>query len=274
MTNVSVPPYAECMTVEEAKLHLKIEEDTTEDDDLIASLLAGCRSAIEARTGANLSRMRSIMATTFQFKLNCFPGCAIDLPRSPVLSVSSITYVDTDGNPQTLSSSYYTLDRAGSKIDLNYGYYWPSARYQANAVTVTFVAGLAASFTADADDGTYTVFGRTLADGDRVRVMNSGGILPAGLSTGTDYFVVDWNSTDHTFNLSEESGGTAIAVSDDGTGVHYILEDPGPFVTLQNAIKLLLSHLYYNRQAVVVTPGIGAMEIPFAVDALVNSVSA
>ena len=75
----------------------------------------------------------------------------IFLPRPPLVSVSSITYVDPNGVAQTWSSSLYTVDApAGDYADTgrifpNYGEIYPIARQQPGAVTITFVAGYGAA---------------------------------------------------------------------------------------------------------------------------------
>lgn len=56
--------------------------------------------------------------------------------------------------------------------------------------------------------------------GDRVRV-SSATTLPAGLSAGTNYFVVSTPSTT-TLTISATSGGSAVNITDTGTGAHTI----------------------------------------------------
>lgn len=62
---------------------------------------------------------------------------------APVSSVSSITYLDTDGNSQTLATSVYGVDtnRKPATVYLKYGQSWPDVYDQWDAVTVTYVAG-------------------------------------------------------------------------------------------------------------------------------------
>ena len=71
--------------------------------------------------------------------------------KTPLRSVTSITYVDDDGATQTLSSAIYqpvgvwseTNQTKVSGIVLAYDQDWPSIRLQKEAVTVTYVAGYA-----------------------------------------------------------------------------------------------------------------------------------
>lgn len=74
-----------------------------------------------------------------------FPDPAIRLP--PMQSVTGITYVDNDGNTQTLATDQYIVDTASkpARIAPAYGVIWPSVRVQANAVKIRFVAGYGAA---------------------------------------------------------------------------------------------------------------------------------
>lgn len=265
-TSIYIPAAAEPISLAEMKNHLKQDSDITTDDALISAQIMACRDVIETRTGANVDRQKVMLATTFETKLDYFPPC-IYLPRVPLVSISSIKYIDTDGVEQTFSSSKYTIVNAQLGIvELAYGETWPMTRSQTNAVTVRYVAGIAAPFTA-ATTGTCTVTGREFTTGDRVKVINSGGDLPTGLSALTTYYVI--NASGSTFKLSLTSGGPAVSISAIGTGTHYIAADTAGFETLRAAIKLLVGQLYSERgdggrQA-------SAQAVSNAIDALVNS---
>jgi hypothetical protein len=62
---------------------------------------------------------------------------------------------------------------------------------------------------------------RALSNGTVVRLITTGA-LPTGLSTGTDYFVV--NSSGSTCQLSTSSGGSAITTSGSQSGTHTITQ--------------------------------------------------
>jgi uncharacterized phiE125 gp8 family phage protein len=76
----------------------------------------------------------------------------IALPRSPLVSVTSVQYVDTSGNTQTLSASTdYTVKSYNGigRIQLLDGKSWPSlVGGGAGVVTVVYVAGHGSSATA------------------------------------------------------------------------------------------------------------------------------
>lgn len=62
-----------------------------------------------------------------------------------------------------------------------------------------------------------------LSNGQKVRV-SSAGTLPAGLSVGTDYFVIA--AAANTLQLSATLGGAAVNFTTDGTGVHSLQPVP------------------------------------------------
>jgi hypothetical protein len=69
------------------------------------------------------------------------------LERPPLVEVVGITYVDENGDEQTLDpSKYHVVRKVGPKcrrsvIELASGASWPSTRSQRDAVTVTYRAG-------------------------------------------------------------------------------------------------------------------------------------
>jgi hypothetical protein len=71
----------------------------------------------------------------------------------------------------------------------------------------------------DVDTGTetITITAHGLLNDDKV-IFTSTGTLPAGLSTATTYFVI--NKTTDTFQVSATLGGTAVDMTDGGTGTH------------------------------------------------------
>jgi uncharacterized phiE125 gp8 family phage protein len=111
--------------------------NTTEDPLLVAQLTAA-REHVENLTG------RALITQTLRCYLDRFPGCtAIKLPRPNLLTVTSVQYVDENGDTQTLSASDYTVDTAHlpGRILLNWDATWPSTLDQPNSVIVNYTAG-------------------------------------------------------------------------------------------------------------------------------------
>lgn len=86
---------------------------------------------------------RALISQTFELALDAFHADPIYLPRAPVQSIISVKYTDTAGVEQTVSAADYVLDDYGDnhRLLLAYGAAWPSARDQANAVRIRYVAG-------------------------------------------------------------------------------------------------------------------------------------
>lgn len=130
-------PASEPVTTDEAKSHVRV--DISDDDTLIDSLIASARDTIE-----KLAR-RALITQTWRLSLDNWPdGDAIELPRPPLQSVSSITYTESDGTVNTWDTSGYIVDTDSEpgRVVLAYGESWPSVTlYPAAAIKITFVAG-------------------------------------------------------------------------------------------------------------------------------------
>ncbi len=126
-------PVAEPISSTAATLWLRL--DHTAEDALLDSLIQMVREQVEEQGIA-------VMTQTWDLRLDRFPSL-IRIPLTPVQSVSSITYIDANGDTQTLAASKYTVDfrSTPARIVPAYGESWPSARSEPNAVTVQFVAG-------------------------------------------------------------------------------------------------------------------------------------
>ncbi len=124
--------------------HLRSPNGTV-DLDYVTQLVRAARRMAERVT------RRSLKTQTWDFVADRFPGgqCPIVLPRPPVQSVTSVIYIDTDGNEQTWSGSplpYEVSAPSGpfagaARIKPVYGTIWPIARFQMDAVRIRFVAG-------------------------------------------------------------------------------------------------------------------------------------
>jgi len=183
-------PSDEVITRAEAKLHLKID-DQTADDALVDSLVQAARENCEEFTN------RCFVYSTWELRLDAFPDRDFNeilLPRPPLISVNSVKYIDADGAEQTLGTDKWYSDAKSEPARLRpaYGLTWPATRAQMNAVTVSYLAG---------------------------------------------YPVIDAGSPlDTTTNVPAAA---------------------------KAAVKLILAHIYRNREAVLAMPGgVSAIEIP------------
>ena len=243
MTNIYTHPVDNLISLTAAKLHLKVENTT--DDELIKSMIAA------ACDWCKLYEGQTYMMTSYKKHLDDFKSVTY-LKFPPVISIDSITYIDTAGATQTLASSVYTLDSDSmpARLYLAYGQSWPSIRDVPKAITITYTAGYTTTFSTSYATDLVTVGNVVFADTNRVRVTTDSGDLPAGISTNTDYYVVSTSGS--TLKLSATSGGSAVTLTDDGTGTHYIgFADRGNVPDrVISAVKLVLTHLYEHRSEV------------------------
>lgn len=119
----------EVLSLSDVKNHLRITG--TDDDDALRLMVAGIREKTETFLG------KTLITSTWELKLDCFESI-IYLPMSPVQSITSIQYVDTDGNTQSFTD--FQVDRQG-RLKPSYNNDWPDTRKQFDAVTITYVAG-------------------------------------------------------------------------------------------------------------------------------------
>lgn len=145
MFKVIIAVTTEPITRAEAKLHLGLDDisGSHPDDAIVDALITGAREYGERYTGHGLA------AQTLELSLDMFPGCdgRIDLPRSPVASITSVKYTDYDGVEQTITSTAYALSLYGDARMLapTYNNQWPTARDIPDAVRIRYVTGYAAS---------------------------------------------------------------------------------------------------------------------------------
>lgn len=142
-SKVTSAPASEPLTTSEAKSWLKVEVST--DDTLIDALITAAREYIEHATGLALftQTIREHLDDWPEYKNVSNPMQEFYLMRYPVQSVTSITYLDGDGNSQTLSADNYVVDTTGNlcRIALKSNQTFPTIRDQINSVTITYIAG-------------------------------------------------------------------------------------------------------------------------------------
>jgi uncharacterized phiE125 gp8 family phage protein len=135
---VVTPPVedAALMTLEEAKAQLRVDHD--DDDDLIQALIDAALDAIETDV------QRRYFAQTIEWVCDAwpagrpFPLAGIDGAKG--MEVTSVTYVDLEGNAQTLDPSQYWVRPIGETIKIvpRWFIWWPLIGDGAERVVVQF----------------------------------------------------------------------------------------------------------------------------------------
>ncbi len=133
-------PKEEALTLGEVKSWLRIDEDLTDDDVLLESLIGAVARYTEAT--------KNLALTTQKWNLyfEQFP-CEIEIPQWPVISVDAIKYIDSSGAQQALSPLTYQVDLTKFVPEIRpvYGSFWPNARCQYKAVQVELTLGYGAA---------------------------------------------------------------------------------------------------------------------------------
>jgi uncharacterized phiE125 gp8 family phage protein len=134
-----ITPPAPVITLAEAKMHLRV--DHTDDDALIARLVAAATQHVSPPTGW---LGRSLGVQTLELSMVSFHeqcrGNLIALPFRPIVEVESVKYLDQDGAETTLATDQWRIvdDHMVAPV---YNGSWPAARRDHGSVKIRYVAG-------------------------------------------------------------------------------------------------------------------------------------
>jgi uncharacterized phiE125 gp8 family phage protein len=121
------------LSLANAKAHLRVDADYTDDDDLIGLLRDAAIDAVEKYCNLRLDRTTGIVARFEGFG----PGMRMGVGPEATVDVTGISYVGSAGEPVTVDAGGWRLDVLGRVIPA-VGGAWPSTY---GPVTVTFDAG-------------------------------------------------------------------------------------------------------------------------------------
>lgn len=126
--------------VSAAELKAQTAISFSDDDTAIGTYITAARQAVESMTN------RAIITQTRVLTMSEFPSGDkqfFELPGGNVMSITSISYTDADGDAQAFTD--YILDNGThtgtARIHLSNGSEWPSVYNQGLPVTVTYEAG-------------------------------------------------------------------------------------------------------------------------------------
>ena len=143
--SVSVKPTLLPVQVDDARDEIGI--DITDDDSTLERKIKLATAVIESRYSI------AVMSQTWRLQMQSWfdrpyfrrACCAIEIPRPPFGAVTSIAYVDQNGDSQTWSESStgYQIATQGNRtlIMPSYNVAWPNTRWQLDAVVITHTCG-------------------------------------------------------------------------------------------------------------------------------------
>lgn len=139
------------VTLDELKAQVRVS--FTDDDTLLTAFLAAAVDLVGGMAG------RVLAPETWSISFDRVPAEAwtverlytrgivqdVRLPRSPVQSLTSVTYYDTDGTSQTQSIDDFWLfnDDDYATVRPKAGSSWPITQAREDAITITFSVGYA-----------------------------------------------------------------------------------------------------------------------------------
>jgi hypothetical protein len=152
---------AEPVALSDMKSYLRVDPSFTVDDELISDLITAAREEVEDQLG------RCLLQSSWVFNLDFWPSWRpndsapaipgglwsvgslwwdtqrIFIPRPPLVSIDSITYLAVDGTTQTLPTNGYLVDMQSepARVLPAYNGYWPGALQIPNAITINYTAG-------------------------------------------------------------------------------------------------------------------------------------
>lgn len=129
-------PETEPVTLAQTKEHLRIPADDTTEDTHIETLIKSARQRAEHLTG------RAFITQTWEMILPGFTLDAVPLPMGEVQSVTSVAYVDSEGENQTLAGTIINRTTMPMSLCPAVSTRWPrTQRGHPAPVTIRYVAG-------------------------------------------------------------------------------------------------------------------------------------
>jgi uncharacterized phiE125 gp8 family phage protein len=110
--------------------------DTARDEEIIERIAT-------ARTYCELFTGRAFITSSWEFFADRFEACF--KLKTRLQSVVSVSYIDRDGQAQTLTSDQYYVDLKDGFLYPAWGVTWPEARPLPNSIVIEHTAGYGAN---------------------------------------------------------------------------------------------------------------------------------
>lgn len=244
------PPLSEPVSIDQMHMHSRV--DFTEEDSIIQGYIVAAREYCENVT-SRLCRPQTWRLSLMQWPRTNF----IKIPLGPLISVLSVTYVDSSGKLSTMAQGVdYLVDAEPrqARIVLPFAGVWPAVVMQtASPIQINFRAGYPYFLS------TVSVAGNTVAwiSGDQFdssligqqMQIGGGGVIVASVPTATSLTLT-----------SVQSAQSSTTLEFDGL--------PEKF---RQAIRLMSDDWYNNRGDEAIGRGVTSVEIKNGVDRLLGT---
>ncbi len=138
---IITPPAVEPISLQEAKLHSRVNIDT--EESLIHIWIKSGRILAEK------FQNRSFVKRELELTLDAWPRSPFELPRPPLINVVSIKYYDTENHEETVDAGDYFVDTDSEpgRVSLAYEKRWPTETIlrPISGVKIRFEAGYGAT---------------------------------------------------------------------------------------------------------------------------------
>lgn len=128
-------PASPVVSLPEAKKQVRAEYHT-DDDTYLTGLVAVATAFIEGPNGIGVA----LSPQTWRLSFDCFP-CEIRIPLGPVSAITSIGYVDSEGDDALVVDWRVDFDTQPCRLWPARDVAWPAVTHEPGAVKVTFVTG-------------------------------------------------------------------------------------------------------------------------------------
>lgn len=141
----TVAPAELPLTLAEARKQIEYPDAASDHDEHLTRLIAAAANFVEEQT------QRQIVTATWTFKYDGFPPgrSPFWIPRAPLQSITSISYLDAAGATQVFAGANYKVatDREPGRVSLSAlgAGSWPTAICEGEPVTVVAVCGYGAA---------------------------------------------------------------------------------------------------------------------------------
>jgi len=175
------------VTVTEAKINLRIATSSDDaeayayEDEVITRIVKAAREYCEHYTD------RAFISQVWETYLDDWPADGIiKLPKSPLITVDSIAYTDSDGTVTAFTSYYVDSISEIGRIVLNDSASWPSAVLrEVNPIKITYTVGYS-TVPAAVKTAMHLIIGTMYNNRESVVTGVSVNTLPLGVNSMLD----------------------------------------------------------------------------------------